>query len=76
MRMGLRRKLASVHVAAAQFREGLKMTDDIKFIESIRKQGKHAEDNLAMCDVLHLIKMVADGDLRHVDEPMQPGTRK
>ena len=52
------------------------MNDDIKFIESIRKQGKHAEDNLAMCDVLHLIKLVADGDLRHVDEPMQPDTRK
>lgn len=41
---------------------------DVKFIESIRRQGKHAEDNLAMCDVLHLIKLVADGDLRHVDD--------
>ena len=43
-------------------------SNDLKFIESIRQQGKHAEDNLAMCDVLHLIKMVADGDLRHVDD--------
>ena len=43
-------------------------SNDLKFIESIRRQGKHAQDNLAMCDVLHLIKMVADGDLRHVDD--------
>ena len=49
------------------------MTDDIKFIESIRRQGKHAEDNLAMCDVLHLIKMVYEGSLRHVDEQDMSG---
>lgn len=41
---------------------------DLKFIEAIRKQGKQAEDNLAICDLLHLIKMVTDGDLLHVDE--------
>ena len=44
------------------------MSNDLKFIESIRRHGRHAEDNLALCDVLHLIKMVADGDLRHVDD--------
>ena len=41
---------------------------DVEFIETIRRQGKAAEDVLAICDVLHLIKLVVDGDLRHVDE--------
>ena len=44
------------------------MSNDIDFIKSIRKMGNHAEDNLAMCDVLHLIKMVYQGDLVHIDE--------
>ena len=51
------------------------MSNDLEFIASIRKQGRHAEDNLAMCDVLHLIKMVADGDLIHVDEPQHARLR-
>ena len=44
------------------------MNSDMKFIESIRKLGKSAPEDLCLADVEYLIKMVACGDLMHVNE--------